>query len=1035
MGQFHWGSIKEGFRGFENLAYEYVQKEFENASGWNATPKTRDGNKDAFTIVVGYQPYVGAKEEWWMEAKYSTESEKLSRYKLDATIVSAILHGHVSKIIFVTNISIHSKTMIDIRRALESSTNCKEVTFCTKSTLEYWLSKNSSIYNKYFDDPSGGHFEINDLFILEEIKFYSSIDKHVAFREALQVLYEQNTYSAFFSVFSAEERTVKISIDKRMKSFCKCKAKKLHLKKGENTVHIDIYVKEHFSQNGKFISGVLFLIENDLEVLIRSAVNVFPTNNLPLYIHSQHVIEEDIHHSIKAFMKKPMLRIHSLFGDSGIGKTYLLNKIVQTDQLKERDTLYLSFSSDSFKNRRMLLDLVLFILFPFMSLGTTDREYLTKLMNTGYMNDLLIELFDSKDDPDRLSIAMCKYSPELRLLPNITSMNKRFILMDDLHKLFEFEYRFLTFFLQEISLLKFPIFFLLCGQKTFFMSKEYQELKEFYVLTEHPYELGTADLISSIQDHIQLPSNIDENIINALFLNTFVFFKFIQYIKDSGNTLSSIHEFVFAYKMFQESRVVEQYIIDSFRRVFNQDSSVKEWCDQIYRSSNGLDAGINAEKLPKAIDLLLREQLIRFNYEGRLVPFHDIYADVYKKSFGLSRSNLSIAYPNKYEEMHNKISIHSNMDDLKTTAQQIIQLKNEGKYYSILYILESVFMTDSSKLKDLLGDVLYYKLYFVYAYAMANQSKTVSGRPIFEKIYQETKNNLNFEVMYTCTEAISELVNSKYESLDFQEAEELAEDLEKKIEHLVRFHYLQGHKYQSNSYILAQEVKVLILSEKNDSQAELAYKALNHALIKQGKDNVTIMFRYARTLYVRDVEKALELLKQCLESIELRKNNNPKLKQLITFDYLFLQLIMSNNLSSIQELIEHHEKMKENVFNDFRKGVFALSALFYMHFDIDRGNSYLFSDVTVGRKFRPRQEGFYLQNLSLYEIMTGNKEKALVALEQSRKVFSGLKEYVTMIDHNMEVIQNGNFSSNQIRFYTGGTMLTDVYYIDSRCCW
>lgn len=57
-----------------------------------------------------------------MEAKYSAEATQensiISRYRLDATIVSAILSRNISKIIFVTNLEIASKTIADIRKAL-----------------------------------------------------------------------------------------------------------------------------------------------------------------------------------------------------------------------------------------------------------------------------------------------------------------------------------------------------------------------------------------------------------------------------------------------------------------------------------------------------------------------------------------------------------------------------------------------------------------------------------------------------------------------------------------------------------------------------------------------------------------------------------------------------------------------------------------------------------------------------------------------------------------------------------------------------
>ena len=125
----NWSRIIDGFNGFEKLAVEFV-KENEPRRGceWKHTKNTRDGNHDAilskefskqikpeFAIFVGYADNA---DIWWMEAKYSSDlnskNKVISRYRLDATIVSAILSCSVSKIVFVTNLEIASKTISDM---------------------------------------------------------------------------------------------------------------------------------------------------------------------------------------------------------------------------------------------------------------------------------------------------------------------------------------------------------------------------------------------------------------------------------------------------------------------------------------------------------------------------------------------------------------------------------------------------------------------------------------------------------------------------------------------------------------------------------------------------------------------------------------------------------------------------------------------------------------------------------------------------------------------------------------------------------
>lgn len=87
----NWSNIEDGHKGFEKLAVRYVQCNYD--SRFKHTGDTRDGNKDArlvrgeYTIVLGYQQAEHLAEEWWMEAKFSETKERITRYRLDATLV------------------------------------------------------------------------------------------------------------------------------------------------------------------------------------------------------------------------------------------------------------------------------------------------------------------------------------------------------------------------------------------------------------------------------------------------------------------------------------------------------------------------------------------------------------------------------------------------------------------------------------------------------------------------------------------------------------------------------------------------------------------------------------------------------------------------------------------------------------------------------------------------------------------------------------------------------------------------------------
>ena len=138
--KFDWKCIKNGYKGFENLAVTFVNSIVETKSNkWKKTKDTRDKNHDAVRLIEEsdfwettslYIGYATDNDIWWMEAKYSeSNSGKISRYRLDATIVSALSKNTVSKIVFVTNLDISSKAVSDIRKAIKNNGICKEVRF------------------------------------------------------------------------------------------------------------------------------------------------------------------------------------------------------------------------------------------------------------------------------------------------------------------------------------------------------------------------------------------------------------------------------------------------------------------------------------------------------------------------------------------------------------------------------------------------------------------------------------------------------------------------------------------------------------------------------------------------------------------------------------------------------------------------------------------------------------------------------------------------------------------------------------------
>lgn len=293
-----WTKIKNASKGFEELAREYVKDVFSFPYGtWKKTSTTHDGNKDAYTVIIGFLPNLLENEVWWMEAKYSTNKIYLSRFRLDATIVSSIFNRSVSKIIFVTNIEIKAKVISDVRTALYNGTSCKEVYFCTKKALEFWLYKNPTIYQTYFNDTILTPSESKDLFISEDINIYSSLN---TMRDVIPLIniVTNKTYEANFKIVSNCNQKIKITPAKRGINLLS--AIYVDIQQGENSLVIQFMVEDKFFDYKKYSNdGIeennlcLFKVNKKTSVMTQFPITILKNDKTQIKIESQLKFEQD----------------------------------------------------------------------------------------------------------------------------------------------------------------------------------------------------------------------------------------------------------------------------------------------------------------------------------------------------------------------------------------------------------------------------------------------------------------------------------------------------------------------------------------------------------------------------------------------------------------------------------------------------------------------------------------------------------------------------------------------------------------------
>ena len=1035
MNTLDWSKIKNGYQGFEDLAYLFVADKFKGPSGWVHSPYTRDNNRDAYTIILGYQPYTTSKQQWWMEAKYSSKKEKISRYRLDATIVSAILEKNVTKVIFVTNVNISSKTMIDIRSALTQAIGCREVYFFSKYTLEYWLSQNSEIlidfFPEYVDSPQ---ISLEPYFVTEELEYYSAPQHQLTFKEPLRCLYMEQRYYGHFSLFSNRKRTLSITTAKDLTGIKILSSKKVKVDIGENPLYIEFFIEKEFKNKKTNQSDTISFLIGKKELI--SKFNIIPeVLHTKIKVTEQEDIKNELINAIKIFLKNSKQQFHLLTGISGIGKSYLIDKFLTTNEFFNENIYSVEFVDNPLNNIELIINSVLFILFPYIVPNDIDKAYIDKLNFKIQFNNLFLKFMEYRMDFEKLESLIAGFNENSSLFPTHMSINRRIIIFDDVNKLKENHLKFLCAVIHEIYDKKLPIFILLCGQPHL-LNDEFKYFLQTTFFKQYTFCLSAQTVFDAVNNVRKLNFKPDKTTLQIIFPNLVELFAFVNYLEETECEISSINEFIIMCKLFQRTGVWEKSLFNLFQTLCTQNNDFFQLCANIYWSYAGLEFDMIPNKYINGINQLFSQNLVKTNREGRLVPFHDSYTKVFRKYYSWQECNIWSNTKSEIEFLRNILYFSVDNEKLFNTVNQMEKLCNSQKFYTLFYILDELFgNTDHNMIKNRIGEQLFYRLYRIYALAVTNISKDKSGKEIFQKIYDETIHSKDSELLLVCTAVTWELINSYYEWMDFDTSKFYASKLENTIEHLQHLNVLDSDKNKFLRYQNMLVIQTSIESELFNENVMDNFKIRYQTMIDYGFKERAASFkvRFAHTLLHRNIEKAKQLMQEGMKEIESMFDTNHKFYLWASTSFYFINLITRNEQANLKLLLEEHEKMKQNYFNDYRKRSIAIAAYYFSICQWERGKQYLFENITINRELRPRQKAFYCETMALCELFNKNEQAALNYLTDAENIFSNLQEYKKIIIHNKNLIMKNMFSSTRIQFCYKEHLHKDYFYLDPRC--
>lgn len=1061
-----WEKLINGFKGFEELAVEFVaEKEPQNGSQWAQTKKSRDRNHDAilsrevlgkpkqeFAVFVGYANNV---DVWWMEAKYSTDTSEnkiISRYRLDATIVSAILSRGISKIIFVTNLEIASKTIADIREALLCSDSCREVKFYTKSHLENWiLDKGEAFFKSKFVCSLETYNKLErPLFnCIEELSFYTLGNN--LFQEPLSTIYTGAKYEICFSISVQSDLDIVLT-DMNNIQLISENAKELHLKKGINPLIFNVIIPENLTYEpiqkkdafGEYktlqpISITYSIVnkigqnrnKNKIQIIPAQSIKIINSANMFFDIPSQDNVVNQLYSKLLDYRKNLdcIFSLTSIYGKSGVGKSYVLQLFISRLMEEKQDILcnIYVFKGDTIEDIKVLKKVIFHLFFPYLYFEDLDLNYVNDLRKKfPKLKETFWDfVFFSKEIDD-----FVKYSqnPELLgdIFPDSKCINTRIIILDDIQKLSK-EYKgVLREMLRLLISREYPIFCIVTLHQKISLEEYRIGKRQFFDSVE--LTVTKDDMRTLLTNKY---TNFDTTHITVLFGSIIEVLYFMKYLTTLNDSIKSISDFKLAYQSFVHCELLKNEIISKFNNIFKENEDAEALCSCIYYTRSGISRNLlhDIPQCRKTLDLLLDAELIRKNNDDFYVCWHDYYREIFISHFTLKPYNdIHIPFEDAYH-LKLQLELKSGDDDsIEDVLNKIQKLFAEQKYYSIYYILENIFLSESAKeqFKRNISIQNYFLFFAYFTYANTNAGTTFSGYDLFEKLYSEAKlvsEHIVMEIRYII---LWEMINSLYENDKYQEALEKIACFDKmptNIQHnwIILFDWdLPSLKYAVNT------VKMFVDSENG-------INCLDKVPAKENFFQKDIPFSTYRLLLcnlINNFQMAEKLLRKFNTMVEDRVDCDTKTKYMYKFAVTFLDCV--NNHSDISEVIAANNILKENFINDYNRHIFATSLLALSKGEITLCEQYRLEYMKTQRPMKTRQLAFEAAYLALVHLYNHKKEAALNELEREAGFFSEKETYLSIIRHNKKYICQYEFSLKNLEFYIGNPLQREKYYIDIR---
>jgi hypothetical protein len=1037
---------------FEDMVVELANKVFAEEQ-WRATPKSRDGNKDAVamrSVSILKQKMI---EEYWAEAKY-TSAQKVRKTIFDSTLVSALINGKVRGLLFATNGEISRVVMLRMQTLFCPEGSLRRIVFADGNILSKWIFSNPYIHEKYFltkiaKQLTRSSFEIGPTSIhrlsLLQRDYLGEVKRPKV----------GNRYA--FSILVRSDEPVRLKV-----IFPNDMVVRFGIMQTDAAMVFDVVgsflITLPFAPTTEgerlTFQAVLRDENGNVQTAILSDISIERNRDVKVLHRSQAATFQRIFEIMKAFSTRPHPGIVSILASGGVGKSYLLEKVFEEHCLIF-PTHFVSFTNQPAHDAKAICALIWFLNFrSTVKAGSTDKSILRSYPHYSSAVPLADIAEGACDSVKALDVVERLKAFSLgSLFPETNAGTPPcLVLLDDFHKPSEPASAVLRYIIERLAIGKMPALCLTTVRPNEFSDERLSEVlatHTSFTLSISPPDVNDV-MLSLAENFPDLPTAELANWIAPIADSTLVLERILLSLDSTIGTRRSPMSFEEILADLEKS--AKNWPEKDFLHRKRQTPLLSAAVELIYLLPNGVPRNFVIEQLGKAVESqLVNYHLVRTSSERSrtiLKPYHDLYVAMNTGTGDILTENAFALFDAYLDTIpageHQLLAPLLRKDEvclrryfLKgiSYCQRMIGNTQFGMAYPIAEALYFGHVHRSSSI-DFPSDVSTLHLKYWYADCLNHCRSGNDAVKIFDEIFAESAGTgVPVADVALGMKARAEVLSIRYWNLDVGTLlDDLCRFLEQTGARLATRKSLRDNPDFVQAVVGAHNrlmmVYFLLDQEKEGEQAWLMaqqdIERLEGTITQGGIDVAILRMDYARALYLRDPAKALAQMHATIEVFAATPIAGRR-HLLAQVDAAFLSAMTGDTgIEPIEEIA--NQLLERRFFEEHSKCFLKIGAVAARLGDLDLAASC--GDRLQSSRLSEscqRTEALYANLMGAVTAMLKNMAKSSAYVKQHAKLVQNLGEsYRRVADHN------GRVKTPKRIVWSSEPDWSDAYVLESR---